>query len=123
MKRDTLRHCSITSFILAILSLIIVDWYFNGYGLLFMFIFICIGLVFDQLSKIYFSHSEVNIESVYKKNRFFRLFSLIFFSTSPIPLIYGNKFPLNWNIILFICFIVVGIILDQVGRICYPYNK
>ena len=111
------------SFFTAISSLIVVDWYFHGYGLLIMFIFISLGLTFEQLSKIYFPSTPVSDYTSYKKNKLIKLGALILFVMSPMALIYGNQFFNKLGFFAFVMLIGIGIVLDQIAQIRHPYSS
>lgn len=123
LYKKTFKAWSILSFFIAIISLIVVDWYFHDYGLLIMFIFISLGLIFDQLSKLYSPPNTVYNYIFYKKNKLLKLCSLILFVMSLPALIYGNQFFNNLGFIAFAFLIGIGIILDQIAQIRYPYSK
>lgn len=121
-NQKLLRSWSILSFFIAIASLIVVDWYFHGYGLLIMFIFISFGLIFHQLEVIYFPSSQVNDYKTYKKNKLLKLCSLILFVMSPMSLIYGTQHLNKIGFVIFVLIIASGIFLDQLARIHYSYS-
>jgi hypothetical protein len=123
IDQKTLKFGAVLSFFISIVSLIVVDWYFHGYGLLFMFVFISLGLILEQLSRIYFPTTMVNNYVCYKKNKLLKLWALILFVMSPIALIYGNQIFNKLGFISFALLIGTGIFLDQIAQIRYPYSK
>lgn len=60
IDQKMLKFWSVLSFFISIISLIVVDWYFHDYGLLVMFVFVSLGLIFERLSRIYFPTTTVN---------------------------------------------------------------
>ena len=122
-NKKTLRICSILSFFTAISSLIVVDWYFHGYGLLIMFVFISLGLTFEQFSRIYFPSTPVSNYTSYKKNKLLKLWALILFVMSPMALIYGNQFLNKLGIFAFVLLVGIGIVLDQIAQMRHPYSN
>lgn len=123
IDQRTLKSWSILSFFISIVLLIVVDWYFHGYGLLIMFVFISIGLIFEQLSRIYFPTIAVNNYIFYKKNKLLKLCALILFVMSPIALIYNNQIFKKLGFIGFVLLIGAGIVLSQIAQIRYPYSR
>ena len=123
IAQRTLKTWSILSFFISIVSLIVVDWYFHGYGLLTMFVFISIGLIFEQLSRIYFPTITVNNYISYKKNKLLKLCALILFVISPIALIYSNQIFSKLGFIAFVLLIGIGIVLSQIAQSLYPYSR
>jgi len=123
INEKKLKTWSILSFFVAIVSLIIVDWYFHGYGVLIMFVFISMGLIFNQLSKIYFPIATVSNYVAYKNNKLLKLLALILFVMSPMALIYGNQMMEKLGIVTFVLLIGIGIVLDQIAGICCPFSK
>lgn len=123
ISQKTLKTWSVLSFVISIISLVVVNWYFYGYGILFMLVFISIGLIFDQISRIYFPATAVNNYDYYKKNRLLKMWGLVLFILSPIALIYSSQLFYRSGFVVFIILIGIGICLDQMARIRYPYTK
>lgn len=121
--KSKLRVCSIICFVAAIPSLIVVDWYLYGYGLLCMFAFACIGLIFDQIIRITYPTVAIKDSSLYRKNKILKLLSLILFVMSPMALIYGNRFQHNFGTIMFFVFVGIGITIDMLARTFFPHGK
>ncbi|WP_068786698.1 hypothetical protein [Paenibacillus phocaensis] len=124
MKDDKpLRRGALYSFVAAIPALIIVDWYAPGYGLLVMFCFISLGLIFDQLARIYFPAVSVNRYQAYKKNRLLKMGALLLFVMSPMALIYVGNVASFSGVAVCLLMIAVGICLDQIARSRDPRVK
>ncbi len=121
--KSQLRVCSLICFVVAIPSLVIVDWYVHGYGLLSMFVSACIGLVFDQIIRINYPTVSIIDTSLYKKNKILKLLSLILFVMSPMILIYGNRFQHNFGTLMFLVFVGVGIAVDILARVFFPLSN
>lgn len=123
IDQKMLKFWSVLSFFISIISLIVVDWYLHGYGLLVMFVFISLGLMFEHFSRIYFPTTTVNNYISFKKNKLLKLSALILFVMSPIALIYANQIFNKLGFISFVLLIGTGIFLDQIAQIRYPYSK
>ena len=121
--KSQLRVCSLICFVVAIPSLVIVDWYVHGYGLLSMFVSACIGLVFDQIIRINYPTVPITDIYLYKKNKILKLLSLILFAMSPMALIYGNRFHHNFGTLMFLVFVGVGISVDILARVFFPLSN
>ena len=122
-NKKILRNCSILSFFTAISSLIVVDWYFHGFGLLIMFVFISLGLTFEQFSRIYFPSTPVSDYTSYKKYKLIKLWALILFVMSPMALIYGNKIFNKLGFFAFFLLLGIGIALEQIAQMHHPYSS
>ncbi|WP_019910518.1 hypothetical protein [Paenibacillus sp. HW567] len=120
--KNNLRKLSIMAFVMAIPSLIISDWYYKGYGILVMFIFLTIGLILDQITRLKFPVSVVSPLNNYRKNKILNIFSLILFIQSPIGLIYGNKYANNLGFWIMAVMICLGITLNQIAANKYRYT-
>lgn len=116
------KKISIICFAISIPSLIIVDWYFQNYGLLPLSIFITLGLIFDQVNRIQ-STTIINSTHQFKVNRYLRLVTLVLFIQVPVTIIYINQIKPNFGLLLGITLILLGIIIDQIARIKFTYNK
>lgn len=116
------KKISIICFILSIPSLIIVDWYFQDYGLLSLSTFITLGLVFDQVNRIQ-STTVINSSHQFKVNRYLKLVALILFIQVPVTIIYINQIKPNLGLLLGFTLILLGIIVDQIARIKFTYIK
>lgn len=119
--KNSLKILSLTAFVLAIPALIVVDWFYNGYGILIMFILATIGLVFDQIVCMKYPSSIVKPLSNYRANKLLNIFALVLLVQSPMALIFGNKIMDKlgfWLMAVMICF---GIILNQIARLKFSY--
>jgi len=121
--KTTLRSCSIICFAAAIPLLVIVNWYFYGYGLLSMFVSVCIGLIFDQIIRISYPTFTVSNYSLYKKNKIMKLFALILFVMSPMVFVYGNRFQDSYGTISFFILVGIGLIIDFIAQSRFPFSK
>ncbi|SHK82886.1 hypothetical protein SAMN02745136_03432 [Anaerocolumna jejuensis DSM 15929] len=120
--KSNLRVLSIIAFVIAVPSLIITDWYYKGYGIFMMFIFLTIGLVLDQIIRLKFPVSVGSPLNNYKINKILNIVSLVLFVQSPMGLIYGNKCIDNlgfWTMAIMIC---LGIIINQIAANKYHYT-
>lgn len=123
IMKTILRICSIICFMAAIPLLIIVDWYLYGYGLLSMFIFISIGLLFDQIIRIFYPPFDVNNITLYKKNKAIKLIALLLFVMSPMVFVYGNRFQDSYGTILLFALVGIGLIMDIFAQKLFPFSK
>lgn len=89
--KNNLRILSLTAFAISIPALIITDWYWKGYGVLWMFIFLTVGLILDQFRRLIFPNFAVSPVGSYRTNKLLNILSLILFVQSPMGLIYGNR--------------------------------
>lgn len=117
-----LRITSIIAFALAIPSLIVVDWYFKGFGILIMFILGTIGLVLDQVVRMNYPEKAVEPITSYRKNRLLNIVSLILFVQSPMALIYGRRAYGNLGIIFMLLMIAFGILFNQIAKMQFHYT-
>lgn len=120
--KNNLKVVSIIAFVAAVPSLIITDWYYKGYGILAMFLFLTIGLVLDQLIRLKFPAESVAPVENYQKNKLLNMIALILFVQSPMGLLFGNKIYSNMGFWLSIIMLCVGVTLNQIARIKYPYT-
>ncbi|WP_178021971.1 hypothetical protein [uncultured Paenibacillus sp.] len=88
-----------------------------------MFSFIILGLIFDQLARIYFPSVSVSSYPAYKKNRLLKMYALLLFMMSPAALIYIGKISSFSGVAVCLLMIAVGICLDRIARIRYPRAK
>ena len=121
--KSKLRVCSIICFVAASPSLVIVDWYMHGSGLLCMFAFACIGLIFDQIIRITYPTTAITDNSLYRKNKILKLLSLVLFVMSPMALIYGNRFQHNFGTIMFFVFVGLGLTIDILAQTFFPLSR
>lgn len=120
--KNNLKVLSIFAFVAAIPSLIITDWYYKGYGILVMFLLLTIGLVLDQLIRLKFPVASVTPIENYRKNILLNILALILFVQSPMGLIFGNKIYSNLGFWLLIIMICIGVTINQIARVKYPYS-
>lgn len=120
--KGTLRTLSIIAFIIAIPSLIVIDWYYKGYGILMMFIFLTIGLVLDQIIRLKFPISAVSPLNSYRKNKILNVVSLVLFVQSPMGLIFGNRYANNLGFWIMAVMICLGISLNLIAANKYHYS-
>lgn len=118
MKKN-LRLVSIVSFVVSVPALIITDWYYKGFGLLPMFLFLTIGLITDQFIRIKYPANEIKNLDNYILNRVFHMVALIFFVWAPMALIYMNRIKSGLGFWIMVVMVCCGIISDQIGRIKY----
>lgn len=123
MMKNNFRLLSLLCFVLSIPSLIVVDWFYKGYGLLVMFIFLTIGLVFDQIMRMKYPHRMLAPLQNYRTNKLLNLFALILFVQAPIALIYGNQFISKFGFWLMFIMVCSGIILNQIARLKFNYQE
>ncbi|MGN6715528.1 hypothetical protein [Anaerocolumna jejuensis] len=120
--KSNLRVLSIIAFVIAVPSLIITDWYYKGFGILMMFIFLTIGLVLDQIIRLKFPVSVVSTLNNYKINKVLNIVSLVLFVQSPMGLIYGNKCADNLGFWIMAIMICLGVSLTQIAANKYHYT-
>lgn len=120
--KNNLRVFSIVSFAAAIPAMIITDWYYSGFGLLPMFLFLTIGLILDQLIRMKYPPYEIENAKNYRSNRMLRMVSIVLFVWAPMALIYGNRIRPRLGFWLMVIMVCCGIAADQFGRIKYSYH-
>lgn len=120
--KNNLKVLSISAFVAAIPSLIITDWYYKGYGILVMFLLLTIGLILDQIIRLKFPATNVTPIRNYRKNKLLNILALILFVQSPMGLIFGNKIYSNFGFWLLIIMICIGVTVNQIARVKYPYS-
>lgn len=120
--KNMLKIFSLTAFILAIPSLIVVDWFYKGYGILMMFALITIGLVFDQIIRMKYPRYRVTSLQNYHMNKLLNLFALTLFVQAPMALIFGNMYMYRLGFWLMATMICSGIVLNQIARIRFGYQ-
>jgi len=108
---------SIVLFSLALPSLIVVDWYWKGYGLLFMFCSLILAVVADQLRRILYPADKGEKDKSSTNGKLLKLAALIFFMSTPVFVIYLDKFYAMNGIIVASISIGCGICLDCFSRI------
>lgn len=121
VMKTALQIGSIICFVAIIPSLVVVNWYFYGYGLLSMFTLVCIGLILDQIRRIAFPAFEIQDTIQYRRNKTIKLLSLILFVMSPMVFVYGNKFQNSFGTIAFFIIIGIGLIIDVLAQTFFPY--
>lgn len=122
MIKNNLKIASIAAFVLAIPALIIVDWFYTGYGILMMFILATIGLVLDQVVHRNFPRDIVTPLSNYRTNKLLNIVALVLFVQSPMALIFGNRAVDKLGFWLMAFMICLGIVLNQIARIKFTYH-
>lgn len=122
MIKNNLKIASIAAFVLAIPALIIVDWFYTGYGILMMFILATIGLVLDQVVHRNFPRDIVTPLSNYRTNKLLNIVALVLFVQSPMALIFGNRAVDKLGFWLMAFMICLGIVLNQIARIKFTYD-
>ncbi|CDM68403.1 putative membrane protein [Clostridium bornimense] len=120
--KSNLKILSLLAFILSIPALIIVDWFYSGYGILVMFILLSIGVVCDQLIRMKFPKNKVIPLHNYRANRVMNIFAVVLFLLSPMALIYGNRVVYRMGFWLMAIMICLGIVFNQIARIVFPYE-
>lgn len=120
--KNKLKLLSIIAFLLAIPSLIITDQHYEGYGILVMFMFLNIGIIIDQVVRLKYPVNKITPISNYRRSKLLNIISLTLFLQSPMGLIYGNKIYNNLGIWLLIIMICIGVSIDYIARIKYPYK-
>lgn len=120
--KNNLKVISIIAFAVAIPSLIITDWYYKGYGILVMFLFLTIGLILDQIVRLKFPVSKVTPIGNYRKNKVLNVIALILFVQSPMGLIFGNRIYPNLGFWLLVIMICIGVSANQIAKIKYSYR-
>ena len=121
--KKILKICSILCFGLSIPLLILINWYFFDFGLLAMFISIAAGLIFDQIRRIFYPNFTVDSLKLYRRNKTLKLIALLLFLLSPMALIYGNRAQGNLGTIFFFVLVGLGLLLDLVANIRFPFSK
>lgn len=120
--KNSLKIGSLTAFVLAIPALIVVDWFYKGYGILIMFILATIGLVFDQIVRMKYPNNYVTPLSNYRVNKLLNMVALVFLVQSPMALIFGNKVTDKLGFWLMAVMICLGIVLNQIARLKFSYR-
>ena len=120
--KTNLRILSLAAFALAIPALIIVDWYYKGFGIFVMFALLTIGLACDQIIRMKYPGISVASLQKYRANRLLHLFALILFVQSPMALIFGNRLLEKLGFWLMAALICMGIVLDQIARLKFDYQ-
>lgn len=120
--KNKLKIASITAFVLAIPSLIVIDWFYKGAGIGVMFFFITTGLVFDQILRLQYPSVVLFPIQNYRKNKILNIFALILFVQSPIALIYFNKMLDKLGLLIMLIMISFGIILNQISIVKFQYS-
>ncbi len=123
MNSKTLRMWSLVSFAAALPALIVTDWYLKGFGLLVMVSLGAAGLALYQLTQICWPPYAVDNTAAYKRNKQLKLSALLLFVMSPMALVYGNKLFMALGVSSSVGMVCLGIVLDQLARIRYPYRK
>ncbi len=122
MMKNSLKILSLISFVLSIPALIVVDWFYDGYGILVMFALATVGLVLDQLLRMKYPSRTVTPLSNYHKNKLLGIIALVLFVQSPMALIFGNKAMDKLGFWLMAAMICLGIVLGQVARLKFAYH-
>ena len=122
MMKNSLKILSLTSFVLAVPALIVVDWFYKGYGILIMFILATVGLVLDQIVRMNYPSNIVVPLSNYRTNKLINIFTLILLVQSPMALIFGNKVIEKLGFWLMAVMICLGIVLNQIARLRFSYH-
>lgn len=120
--KEKLKLWSLICFILGPISLLIVDCCYYGYGLLSLFLFIGLGLGLDQVRRIVYPDFNPSPKGNFKKNKLIHMISLLIFVESPMFLIYGNRFKVNFGLFLFFALNLLGLSLNHKARVKYPYS-
>lgn len=120
--KNNLKILSLTSFVLAVPALIVVDWFYKGYGILIMFILATVGLVLDQIVRMNYPSNIVVPLSNYRTNKLLNIFTLILLVQSPMALIFGNKVIEKLGFWLMAVMICLGIVLNQIARLRFSYR-
>jgi hypothetical protein len=119
--KGNLRVASIAALTISIPALIIIDWYFTGFGILGMFALLTLGLVLDQAIRLKFPVFVVSPQENYRKNRILNIFALVLFLQSPMALIFGNRYVSNFGFWIAAVMVCLGITLNQTAKHKYPY--
>ena len=122
MMKNSLKMLSLISFAMAVPALIVVDWFYEGYGILIMFILATVGLVLDQIVRMNYPSNSVAPLSNYLKNRLLGIITLVLLVQSPMALIFGNRAMDKLGFWLMATMICLGIILGQVARLRFAYH-
>ncbi len=120
--KNSLKILSLTSFVLAVPALIVVDWFYKSYGILIMFILATVGLVLDQIVRMNYPSNIVVPLSNYRTNKLLNIFTLILLVQSPMALIFGNKVMDKLGFWLMAVMICLGIVLNQIARLRFSYH-
>lgn len=120
--KNSLKILSLTSFLLAVPALIVVDWFYTGYGLLIMFILATVGLVLDQIVRMNYPNNLVVPLSNYRKSKLLNIFTIILLVQAPMGLIFGNKIMDKLGFLLMSIMICTGIVLNQIARVRFSYH-
>lgn len=121
--KTNFRILSVMAFALAVPSLIIVDWYYKGYGVLALFAFCSLGLVFDQLLRRNYPQQPVTPLENYRTNKLLNLIALVLFVQSPMALIFGDRIADKLGFWLMAIMICLGIALNQIAQNKFNYSK
>ncbi|MFV0516591.1 MAG: hypothetical protein ACK5MV_04280 [Aminipila sp.] len=119
--KNSLKILSLTSFVFAVPALIVVDWFYKGYGILIMFILATVGLVLDQAARMKYPSNMVVPLSNYHTNKLLNIFTIILLVQSPMALIFGNKVLDKLGFWLMSVMICLGIVFNQIARLKFSY--
>lgn len=122
MMKNNLKILSLIAFVLAIPALIVVDWFYKGYGIGVMFFLLTIGLVCDQMMRRSFPNCNVTPIKNYRTNKLLNLFALVLFVQSPMALVYGNRTIDKLGFWIMAVMICLGIALNQIASIKFGYQ-
>lgn len=121
--KNNLRLLSIFFFAIAIPGLIMVDWYYKENGIFVMFLFITIGLVLDQIIRLYYPDTVVTPEENYRCNKILNIFTIILFVQSPMAMIYVDRICGRYGFAAMAVMVVIGIMCNQTATIKFSYSK
>lgn len=82
MLKSSVKVLSLASFVLAVPALIVVDWFYAGYGVLVMFVLATIGLVLDRIVRMNYPSSTVVPITNYRINKLLGIIALVLFAQS-----------------------------------------
>lgn len=122
MMKSSLKVLSLISFVLAVPALIVVDWFYKGYGIFVMFAFATVGLVLDQIVRMNYPSGTFAPRSNYRKNKLLGIMALVLLVQSPMALIFGNRAMDKLGVWLMAVMICMGIVLSQIARLSFAYH-
>lgn len=123
MLKSSVKVLSLASFVLAVPALIVVDWFYAGYGVLAMFVLATIGLVLDQIVRMFYPSNTVVPITNYRINKLLGIITLVLFVQSPMALIFGNRAMDKLGFWLMATMICCGIVLSQIARLKFAYHN